>query len=232
MNSQKMLVKSTLATLVLASVPVVNSLPAHSATMFTSVLNSAQEVSPAGVTNSPVTGSAELELNGSFLEFVVNIAPGFDFSAFEAGTPADQIPPDSNDNLVTLFHIHNGARGVNGPVVFGIYNPDHDFDNDVSIVVNQDGSATITGSWGPTDGAPGDGNPTTGDLDNFIPSLLAANPGEDVDLYFNLHTVGDPAGAIRGQLQAVPEPLTILGTGFALASMGAMKKLRRQKIIN
>ena len=42
---------------------------------------------------------------------------------------------------------------------------------------------------------------------------MAADPGEDVPLYWNVHTVADPAGAIRGQIFAtpVPEPTSLIG---------------------
>lgn len=198
---------------------------ASAAQIFQATLNSAQEVSPAGVTNSPLVGSATLELldlgGGDFsLAYEIFLPAGFDYQFLAAGTPFDQIPDTADDLAVTRLHIHNAARGVNGPVVYGIYNPDQDFNDTVNIILNVDGSATVTGSWDPTDGNP------VGNVNTFAAELLAAEPGEDVDLYFNLHSVADPAGVIRGQIQAVPAPLALVLFGFGAAAL-AMTAARK-----
>ena len=47
--------------------------------------------------------------------------------------------------------------------------------------------------------------------------------------YLNIHTVNFPGGEIRGQLQAVPEPTTLLLVGTTMAGLGlAGWKRRRQ----
>ncbi len=46
--------------------------------------------------------------------------------------------------------------------------------------------------------------------------------------YFNIHTTIFPGGEIRGQLQAVPEPATLILLGIGLAG-GAGKALRRRR---
>jgi hypothetical protein len=47
--------------------------------------------------------------------------------------------------------------------------------------------------------------------------------------YLNIHTVNFPGGEIRGQLQAVPEPITLLLLGTTMAGLGlAGWKRRRQ----
>ena len=63
---------------------------------------------------------------------------------------------------------------------------------------NADGSTRIQGGWDV-----GEGNAAF-DLDGFLAGLGAATPGADTDLYFNLHSVNDAAGLIRGHIVAVP----------------------------
>ena len=196
--------------------------PASAATFFKAVLTGEQEVAPAGATASPLTGEAHLELldlgGGDFsLAYDLFLPAGPDYQFLAAGTPVDDIPDDPL--AVTRLHIHNAPRGANGPVVYGIFNPDQDVDNDVVVQINSNGSADVTGSWGPGDGAVS--------LSGFVPALMAAQPGEDLPLYFNLHTVADPAGLIRGQIFAtVAEPAT-LGLGLlGLFSLGLMARRR------
>ena len=47
---------------------------------------------------------------------------------------------------VTIMHVHNAPRGVNGPVVFGQICPAQHPD-DLSIVLNDDCSWTLSGVW-------------------------------------------------------------------------------------
>jgi len=75
---------------------------------------------------------------------------------------------------VTRAHIHKGAMGVAGPIVFGFFNPP------TSPVINEGCRS---------------GTPT--ELP-FI-SDIANHPG---DYYVNIHTVTHPGGATRGQLTA------------------------------
>ena len=204
----------------------VASMPTIAATLFESNLNSAQEVDPGGLTNSAATGFSSLELieeSGVFsLEYSLTISSDINFEPVANGTPVDQIT-DAND--ATLLHIHNAARGVNGPVVFGIFNPNDDSDPNVEF--NNNGTTTISGVWEPDEGSE--------PLSNFVGQLLAADPGEDVDLYWNVHTVADPAGAIRGQIVAVadpetkiPEPSSSIGLILSIATGLILRQ--RQKL--
>lgn len=46
--------------------------------------------------------------------------------------------------------------------------------------------------------------------------------------YVNIHTVQFPGGEIRGQLQAVPEPATLLLLSTGLVAAGALRKRRKR----
>ena len=221
------LFKITVLSILLSSLQSLTSVPIIAATLFEANLDSSQEVSPGGQTNSPATGFSNLELiestPGTFsLNYSLTVSSDINFELVASGTPVDQI---TNPNDATLLHIHNEARGVNGPVVFGIFNPNDD--NDPNVTFNPDGSTTISGVWDPDEGSQ--------PLSNFVDRLLAAEPGEDVDLYWNLHTVADPAGAIRGQIVAVDAPETrvpepISSIGLILFGSGALLLKQRQKL--
>jgi len=79
---------------------------------------------------------------------------------------------------VTAAHIHQGAAGVNGPIVFGFFNPP------ASPVPVNEGCRRAT----PTE----------------LPFIrdIAIHPG---NYYVNVHTTVHPAGAGRGQLTAHEE---------------------------
>ena len=90
---------------------------------------------------------------------------------------------DPNDDLTGL-HIHRGVAGVNGPVVFGLINPNNDLDADLVIdPVN----GTIHCVW---DVNERNGTTLAAELANLLGKAL----------YINVHTVGTPSGEIRGQI--------------------------------
>ena len=182
----------------------------HAATQFVATLDGDQE-NPPFVTNAEGSATATLvDLGGGDfrLDFSVTVNSEINFTNFDAGLN------NGNNNAAGGFHIHNGPRGVNAGVVYGIFGPDHDFDNDVVAVLNGDNSTTFTGTWSPADGA------TVGNINGFAADFLAAGPGDDVDFYFNVHTPAKGSGEIRGQLVAIPEPATI-----ALLLLGGLAAL-------
>lgn len=105
-----------------------------------------------------------------------------------------------------LAHIHNGSVGVNGPII-------HDLDNASSFTGTTEG--TISGDWRFDD-------PVQPLTDAFAQELVNG------DLYFNLHSEFSRSGEIRGQIEPVPEPSSVLGL-LALGAMGGGLHLKKQR---
>ncbi|HKR65545.1 MAG TPA: CHRD domain-containing protein [Thermoanaerobaculia bacterium] len=102
-------------------------------------------------------------------------------------------------------HIHQGAAGVNGPIVINL----------VPFV----GSSWVCAP-GPSSPCTLTGGTTT------TPALANAIIANPAGFYLNVHTTDFPGGAIRGQLVAAPEAptastlgLVVLGAVLALAGM-------------
>ncbi|MGI0482011.1 choice-of-anchor I family protein [Geminocystis sp. CENA526] len=108
--------------------------------------------------------------DNGFLQVELTVT-GLDFGAFTGN-----FITETTDDDVTMFHIHQAVRGANGGVVWDIL-----ADPDTVITVNEDGTANITSTW----------------QENTIPKTAK---GEDTEFYFNLHTVANPPGEIRGQI--------------------------------
>ena len=156
------------------------------ANSFSVTLTGDQEVPP---NSSAASGAGTVKWDGSAQTAAYEITIwGLDFGPILGLDPQTE----ATDDDVTAMHVHNAARDVNGPVVFGQISPAHDAD-DLEIVLNDhDGSWTISGIWDPDD-------PANVSIVNFADELDAATAGSDVSLYFNVHTTSFPAGEIRGQ---------------------------------
>lgn len=116
---------------------------------FTTTLAGANEVPAA--TGSDLTGTAKVTINLGQHEVCWDL----DYKTSQ---------------MVTRAHIHHGAAGVAGPIVFGFFNPPP--------------STTIVNS-GCREGDPA------------LLQDIVDHPG---DYYVNIHTTIHPAGAGRGQL--------------------------------
>lgn len=141
---------------------------------YVATLSGAQEV-PGVVTGA--SGSATLTLNAAQDTLTYNITlVGVDLDGM-------QTPMDATDDVIAM-HIHAAPAGINGGVVFGLINPGHDLDD---LVIDA-AAGTVSGAWEATDN---NGNAT-------LASQLAALNADG--LYFNVHTVANQGGEIRGQI--------------------------------
>jgi hypothetical protein len=185
------------------------AVPGWCATNFVVSLDQSQEVDSNGnplalVDPVGATGSGTLTLvdlgGGNFRwDYSVTISPEVSF-----GTVSGNAALENGGRAVTGFHIHNGPGNSTGSVRYGIFGPDHDNDDDVTVVLNPDNSTSFTGSWDVADGNP------AGNINDFATNFLVpAGPGDEVPFYFNVHTAQNGSGETRGQIFAVPEPTAI-----------------------
>jgi hypothetical protein len=189
--------------------------PAVAATMFSADMDNLQEVAPGLPGTTTGTADVDIQLNdlgGGNFSLTMQLLFTSDFNFVNFGGA------NSGTEVVTNLHVHNAARGVSGSVVWGIFAPDHDVDNDSALVSNPDGTTLVTTEW---DFNEGNGSVT---LANFLAALQAATPGQDVNLYLNVHTTDASGGAVRGQFVAVPEPSTALLLVVGLLALVQVKR--------
>ncbi len=205
---------------------------------FTSTLDASQEVAPPG-SDSTATGTAVLNLlkddNDVYsLEYKLTVTENgdLDFTALKT-PPGTEI---TDPITVTKLHLHGGAfRGDNGVLPFNIKTIDPGTGNatadiDDNLVIDIMGGTTMISGLLEADEFPLSPVGPYSSFDDVVAELLATPLGEDTSLYWNIHTLGLPGGAIRGQVQAVPEPLTILGAGAAISfGVGFKRKLAKKK---
>jgi hypothetical protein len=184
-------------------------------------MDDAQEVAPGGTSNTAGRAQADLTLfeffdpyygGTAWLRVEIVFDPVFNFRDMPGGID------NGGTQIVSNLHIHNAARGANGSVVWGIFAPDHDTDNDSALENLAGGFTRITSEWDLTEG---NGTLT---LFDFLPLLQGAGHGQDVPLYLNLHSNLDPAGVIRGQIVgSAPEPAV---GGLLVLGLASLIRLR------
>lgn len=149
------------------------------ATVFRIKLDGAQVV--PGV-DTPYTGIgiAIFDPKKGSLTYSINFK-GLDFGSY-IGQPSTPAAADD----VTGLHLHDADRGANGPIVLDWVENGH-FD----VIAPGNRAWTVVGGW------------DKGDADNsvghYASMLENAVSGEDLPLYGDIHTVGNPDGEIRGQ---------------------------------
>lgn len=166
---------------------------AGAATRFSVSMDESQVVGSDSTSPGFAVGSFTLTQDGAnHLSFELSFDGTFDFTALGGGGAG-------GSETVAGLHFHDAPSGQIGSIEFGVTGPDNDLDGDTGFGPAGNGTL-VTGEWDSGEGFLGGA-----DLDDHVADLLAATPGEEVDLYLQLHT--DIAGgrSIRGQLVAEPE---------------------------
>ena len=141
------------------------------ATKFEAELSGAQEVPAVGTDTG---GEIEVEFNGDLTE-----------AEFELKV--------SDGEAVLQAHLHCAAADTNGPVVvflFGKIPGGFDVDGDLAEFTLTDANVSAVDA---------DCVPSIGMAINDIAELAQAM--QDGNIYANVHTIANPGGEIRGQLQ-------------------------------
>ena len=170
--------------------------------VFTATLTGAQEVPPTG---SPGIGSALVTIDTVTNLMTVNVSF------------AGLLSP------VTIAHIHCCA-GPGGTAIPATTVPSFPgFPVGVTTgTYLQTFDLTLASTYNPAFIA-ANGGTVAGAQAAFTTGLLAGQA------YFNIHTVQFPNGEIRGQLQAVPEPATLLLLGSGIAGVAGVLRKRRKR---
>jgi len=153
---------------------------------FTAILSGDQEAPTPVATDATGAGTVVWDETTTTAAYTVRVT-GVDFGPVLGLEPQTA---DTGDD-VTAMHVHNAARGVRGPVVFGQIGDAQDSD-ELSVTPNADGSWTVRGIWEATD-------PANVPITTFAQELTSAPVGSDVALYFVVHTTSVPTGELRGQ---------------------------------
>ena len=190
----------TIATALMLSVPSSYAMP----TTFVGSLAGANEVPPVP---SPGTGFATVVLDPTAQTIQVNAT----FSGLTSNDTAAHIhccaPLGTNAGVATTVPAFPGfplgvTSGTYSSVVFDLTQP----------TIYNPAFVTLEG----------------GTISLAEAALIAGI--ENGQTYLNIHTVNNPGGEIRGQLEPVPEPITLLLFGSTMAGLGLARWRRRRQL--
>lgn len=173
--------------LLLAGIAI-SSLPVRADFIANAVLTGSQEVPPTG---SAATATAVLTYNSVAQDLLYSVV-------FQNLT-----------SPATASHIHFGALGTKGPVIFPFTSPGPP--SATSGMFN----GTLTAADFHPDAADG--------INTFAEAIAAIQAG---DTYVNIHSSTFPAGEIRGQVALTPEPATF-GVVATVMALGLFVRRRR-----
>jgi hypothetical protein len=163
------------------------------------------------VVNSPGTGQALVTVDAAANTLLVNVT----FSGLTAPTSAAHIhccaPLGTNAPVATTVPAFPGfPLGVTS----GTY----------SQTLDLTSAGSYRGGLSPGGFIDQNGGSVAAAEAVFIAGLLAGNT------YLNIHTTANPGGEIRGQLQRVPEPASVLLVVVGLLGLGASAALTTRRI--
>ncbi|MEM7802111.1 MAG: choice-of-anchor I family protein, partial [Chloroflexota bacterium] len=140
-------------------------------------------------TDSEAEGSGQFVLSGTqdVLSYTMRVE-GLDFGTVATGVTTTE---SISDDVVSM-HLHIGASDTSGGIALGMISPAQD--DNFTVTLNSDGSATLVGAWDLTD-------TSTIALGEFISNTQAITVGNEVPYYINIHTTAFTGGEIRGQLE-------------------------------
>jgi Ca2+-binding RTX toxin-like protein len=175
------------------------------ATAFMIIADSAQEVGTGSTSTATGLGTVVYDDVAVTATYSFSVT-GLDFGELLNGGVADTADP--NDD-VTLMHFHSAARGANGGVAYDLLPlAVTDDDDDFTFSANNGGTRSFNGVWETTDTA-------NTSLNTFAAALAGAVPGNDVNLYLNIHSAQFGGGAIRGQWVCIADDNANNVTGTA-----------------
>jgi hypothetical protein len=177
---KKSIVSIVLAGMAVAAVMsvMIRNAKAQQDVIFTAQLLAGNEVPPQ------VQVSAQDQAAAGFVTVTLHVTKDSGGNVTAASSKFDwTLSGLPNGEPIILSHIHQGAAGVNGPVVV-----DSLLSATTPIIVSGGGASFSR-----------DGLMTS----NSIATQLLANPS---GFYFNVHTLSSPGGTARGQLQAQQAP--------------------------
>lgn len=205
----------------------------YAAREFTAILEGSQVV-PATTETGRGIGVGVLTGGPGTWSFAYSVIfTGFDFGTnFGSGA----MTPQTGDD-VRNFHIHTADIGTGGPLVYSVRQPDYEAGTGPAITFLAPTVVSVSGTWDLIDGnfnANAAPNTGVGNLNYWAQQMLAAQPGEAIPLYFDIHTEAFPGSAIRGQLvAAVPEPeaYALMLAGLGLVGWAARRRATAVKSV-